>query len=520
MSLTVPKIDLLPEHLIDQIKAGEVIERPGNLVKEILENAIDAGATKLDLHIKNNGLDLISLKDNGHGMHFDDLPLAFSRHATSKISLFEDLYKLHSFGFRGEALASIAAISRVQCVSNESEIRIEGGQTLLHEKRNASIAGTHLVIQDLFFNTPARLKFIQSQNSEKQFLKRVIFSFILSNPQIEFLVKFDEEDKEIYPIAPDLLTRLKNILPKAQNSILHARRAYEQNELNVYLIPGQFKTPGKWQFVFINNRLILDKQFHRVLTNALTSGLGHDDFQYIACFDLPSESIDVNVHPSKTTIKCLESSKLMGLLTGTIKEMNPVKRSQIPAPSGAPTSFEMIEDSTQRTLQQERHDYNMEGHFSPHLLSKNDSGQLIWIGDEFFLLGRMAYSVKKLLYHFVQKMLLTTGPTIPLMVSEPYPAENIDKARVEELISSGLELELLGPGTLVLRGIPEWMNGFPLRPVVSAMLHNQDFSHLEIHSADWSSSTWETMISYFSKDELIQLKIAADLQILLKEKLK
>jgi DNA mismatch repair protein MutL len=102
MAFFPPQIDLLPEHLIDQIKAGEVIERPGNLIKEVLENAVDAGATKLELTLKNNGLDLIGLKDNGHGMRFNDLPLAFSRHATSKISRFEDLYKLHSFGFRGE----------------------------------------------------------------------------------------------------------------------------------------------------------------------------------------------------------------------------------------------------------------------------------------------------------------------------------------------------------------------------------------------------------------------------------
>jgi DNA mismatch repair protein MutL len=130
-----PKIDLLPEHLIDQIKAGEVIERPGNLIKEILENAVDAGSTKLELIIKNNGLDLISLKDNGHGMRLNDLPLAFSRHATSKISRFEDLYKLHSFGFRGEALASIAAISKLQCISSTADAKT-WGKTTLSDFRN------------------------------------------------------------------------------------------------------------------------------------------------------------------------------------------------------------------------------------------------------------------------------------------------------------------------------------------------------------------------------------------------
>src|SRR5690606_7658236 len=129
-----------------------------------------AGSSKIELTLRNNGLDLISSKDNGHGMHFDDLPLAFSRHATSKISRFEDLYKLTSFGFRGEALASIAAISKLQCISktkesaSASELRIEGSQTIFHGVRQTSPweHGTELVIQDLFFNTPARLKFIQS----------------------------------------------------------------------------------------------------------------------------------------------------------------------------------------------------------------------------------------------------------------------------------------------------------------------------------------------------------------------
>src|SRR5690606_11605816 len=171
------------------------------------ENAVDAGATQIELTLKNNGLDLISLKDNGHGMKFEDLPLAFSRHATSKISRFEDLYKLHSFGFRGEALASIAAISKLQCVSQTadsktaSELRIEGGQTLYHGERQTGTGGhgTELLIQDLFFNTPARLKFIQSQQAEKTFIRKIIFAFILSRPEIEFQIKIDEADKDIYP---------------------------------------------------------------------------------------------------------------------------------------------------------------------------------------------------------------------------------------------------------------------------------------------------------------------------------
>ena len=141
MLSSLPKIELLPEHLIDQIKAGEVIERPGNLIKEILENSIDAGSKRIELTIKNNGLDLINLKDDGHGISSTDLPMAFSRHATSKIHRFEDLYQLNSFGFRGEALASISSISKLQCLTfndfeeEGSEIRIEGGLTTYIGKR-------------------------------------------------------------------------------------------------------------------------------------------------------------------------------------------------------------------------------------------------------------------------------------------------------------------------------------------------------------------------------------------------
>jgi len=170
--MTPSNIKLLPEHLIDQIKAGEVIERPASIVKEVIENAIDAGATQIDVHIENNGMDLISIKDNGHGMSIDDLPYAFCRHATSKISRFEDIYSLHSFGFRGEALASLASVGRVSCVSvpranteNGGKIEIHGGKEISRVPYKGGAPGTSLYVKDLFFNTPVRMKFIRSSSS-------------------------------------------------------------------------------------------------------------------------------------------------------------------------------------------------------------------------------------------------------------------------------------------------------------------------------------------------------------------
>lgn len=532
MSLTVspPKIDLLPEHLIDQIKAGEVIERPGNLLKEVLENAVDAGATKIEITLQNNGLDLIVIKDNGHGMRAKDLPLAFSRHATSKISSFEHLYQLHSFGFRGEALASVAAISKVQCISftqgseKGAEIRIDGGRIVFEgERQKNSVAhGTELIIQDLFYNTPARLKFIQSMTSEKTFIKKVLYSFIYSHPEIEFQVKVNDEDKDIFPRTGTLMERLESIIPKAKTQILFNERFYENNELQIYLIPGNLKAPLRTQYIFINSRYILDKQPHRVICNALQAAFGHDDFHYIAFFTVPPDCIDVNVHPNKTIVKCMENSKMMSLLTSGVKEMATVRSVSNPVPQQvqSPQSFD-FEQTPSPTLLQERHEYNMEGIFSPHQLGLDASVQdgLFWI-DHFFVRQKWAYSATKLIEAFVRSKIETPAGQIPLLVSQPYSSLNVRPEQIQKLIEAGLELEELGADTLVLRSIPEWMNGFPLEEIVQNLLREKPFSNMEIHPKDWSSSTWEYMIQEFSLDELIDERIALSLPDLLKEKLR
>lgn len=535
MVLSPPKIDLLPEHLIDQIKAGEVIERPGNLIKEILENAMDAGATRLELTLKNNGMDLIALKDNGHGMRFNDLPLAFSRHATSKISRFEDLYKLRSFGFRGEALASIAAISKLQCLSKTadakapSELRIEGGETLFHGERQTSSFdhGTELVIQDLFFNTPARLKFIQSQQSEKTFIKKIIFAFILARHEVEFQIKFDENEKDIFPARTTLLERIQDIFPKAKDTILKTTRFYENNEVDLYLIPGSFKAPVKIQNIYINERYILDKQLHRVMTNGLMATFGTDDFHYVAHFHLPPDSIDVNVHPNKTVIKVMETSKLISLLTSSIKELlvrpkeTPVHHQPMGDLLGTPSfSSEAVESPM---LQQERHQYNMEGLFSPHGLPETPQGDLTWMGQ--FLIKKtgnlwLAVNAPKLLEAYTKSRLKMMASSIPLLVSEPFPAKGVRKEVMKELMDAGAEVEYLAKDTIVLRSIPDWMNGFPLKDVMTCLLQETPFNDIQINPLDWSSSTWEEMLEFFPIDEMITKKIACDLEAILKEKLK
>ncbi len=198
-----PSIKILPEHLIDQIKAGEVIEGAASLIKELVENSVDANSTQIKIHVENNGLDLISIEDNGLGMSMEELPLAFCRHATSKITRFEDLYSLGTFGFRGEALASIASISRVTTFSKPVEglggkLVYHGGKLISHLVMENLEQGTSIFVRDLFYNTPVRFKFVKSKISEKNAILKIINSFIISNPSIYFSVKWDDKDKTIF----------------------------------------------------------------------------------------------------------------------------------------------------------------------------------------------------------------------------------------------------------------------------------------------------------------------------------
>ncbi len=532
---TPPKIDLLPEHLIDQIKAGEVIERPGNLIKEILENALDAEATKLELTIRNNGLDLIALKDDGHGMRPEDLPIAFSRHATSKISRFEDLYQLRSFGFRGEALASIASVSKLQCISKtldgprSAELRIEGGEIVFQGERQVATQdhGTELVIQDLFYNTPARLKFIQGQQAEKSFIRKIVYAFILSTPTVEFQLKVDDGDKDIYPRRSTQAERIGDLFPRGADALVTSKRSYENFDLELFLVPGNLKAPVRLQNVFINGRYILDRQLHRVITAALLSASGSDDFHYVANVSLPPDSIDVNVHPNKTIIKVLEASKLISLLSATVKELVSVRASLATAPvppntAQAPASF-FDQLGTRPELQQERHEYNMEGLFSPHNLPASGPADLLWIENIFVkkIDARwIAVSGPKLIEAYTRERLRMMAGTIPLLVSEPFSARGIAQDALALLATGGAELEYLGPETLVLRSVPDWMSGFPLKEIVACLLYGTSFQELRINPADWSSSTWDEMLGFFSAAELVEKKISLDVGQLLREKLR
>ena len=304
------KIQKLPAFLIDQIKAGEVLESAASLVKEVIENSIDAQSDKVSISIEGNGLDFISIEDNGNGINYSDLPLAFSRHATSKIDKFDDLYSLSTFGFRGEALASIASISRVSCITttkdkNTSKIVIDGGKILSHSKLGEREKnGTSIYVKDLFYNTPVRLKFIKSKVSEKNALKKILYAFFISYPEVQFTLKLDTKEKLILPKLSrhNFSQRIKDMVEKDSNKITirQAQKIYDDHSVLVFVLSGHKKVQS-FNYHFINGRYFIDPKIKHI-TKSIFDKFSHREKSGVVVFiDAPKSKVDINIHPNHNT---------------------------------------------------------------------------------------------------------------------------------------------------------------------------------------------------------------------------
>ncbi|NDF11873.1 MAG: DNA mismatch repair endonuclease MutL [Proteobacteria bacterium] len=324
-------IRILPPVLINRIAAGEVIERPASAVKELLENAIDAGATRIDISIEQGGRNLISISDNGIGMDKDELSLALERHATSKLPD-EDLFNINSFGFRGEALPSIGAVSRLKLTSKAREaseawsIEVIGGEK--HDAAPASHnGGTRVEVRDLFFATPARLKFLKTERTEQQHITEVVKRVALSYPGIQFSLEGDSRKLLQLSAEPEglmagSLNRIAAILGKdfAANSIeIHAER--EGVKLTGYIgLPTFHRGTAQEQYLYVNNRPIKDRLVLGAIRGAYQDFMARDRHPVVVLFiDITPEMVDVNVHPAKAEVRFRDSNLVRGLIVSSFK---------------------------------------------------------------------------------------------------------------------------------------------------------------------------------------------------------
>lgn len=320
-------IRLLSENLANQIAAGEVIERPASVIKELVENALDAGATMIQVESDQGGR-FLRVVDNGQGIPADSLSLAFQRFATSKIQSYEDLWALNTMGFRGEALPSIASVSKVNTISRQAEdthaqfIRIHGGKTL-EEGQTGAPLGTSMTIQDLFYNTPARLKFMKTDNTEYGYIQKLMQSFALAYPEVSF--KWIKKGKEsLYTTGQgELMTVVRQLFGKQMAeslyTISHEHRAGKVTGALSY--PDFVRKDRNYQFFFINRRHVKVPGITRILDDIYQDLVPKRHYPVaILNLELPPDSLDVNVHPSKQEVKFKNFSQIYQMLKEAIQQ--------------------------------------------------------------------------------------------------------------------------------------------------------------------------------------------------------
>ncbi len=303
------RIKILPEHIVEKIAAGEVVERPASVVKELVENSIDARATKIFVFVKNGGIDEIRVVDNGIGMTKEEAKLAFQRHATSKISDEEDLNRIRTLGFRGEALPSIAAVSRVEMLTRRKEdlvgtkIIIEGGEIKSVEDVGCP-SGTSVTVRDIFFNTPARRKFLKSPNREFGYIKGIVEKYVLAYENIHF--KLMHNGRMVYHVPPaDLLSRIGRVWGKdgAENMVEVFKKG--KMEIQGFVSKPYLTRNDRGRIVvFVNGRFVSNSNIVRWIIDGYRTLLFRDSYPYaVIRINLPPEDVDVNVHPAKLYVK-------------------------------------------------------------------------------------------------------------------------------------------------------------------------------------------------------------------------
>lgn len=320
-------IKRLPETIANKIAAGEVVQRPASAVKELLENAIDAGADEITLIIKNAGKTLIQVIDNGCGMSEEDTLLAFERFATSKISTAEDLDNLHTLGFRGEALASIASIAQVELKTKRREdtlaslVRIDGSVFQETSKTHAP-DGTSIAIRNLFYNIPARRKFLKSDATEFKHIHDTILSQALAHPEIKW--KFISDGDEVFNLTTHSLTeRLNYFFGKDfSNGLIEFHESNDFANMQGFLgKPAMMKRTKNEQFLFINRRITQSRQLHHAILQGYGELLGEREQPfYLIYLEMPPHRFDVNVHPTKMEVRFADERSVYSLMLSVVKK--------------------------------------------------------------------------------------------------------------------------------------------------------------------------------------------------------
>lgn len=321
------RIKQLSKHLINQIAAGEVIERPASVVKELVENSIDAGATKISVEINNDCRD-IRVADNGSGIHPDDIMLAFSKHATSKIATDEDLFDIHTMGFRGEALSSIISISKLTCTTRTAEfdtgLKVKCENSEVKSAQTGCAVGTIMEIKDLFYNLPARLKFLKSSNTEFSYIQELVQSIALAHPQCSLELKKNGKQALKTSGQNNLLQTIKEVY--SSDVVANLKEVFKTDQLSNLKISGYVSTPDytrsskKSYHIYINSRTVKCPVFQKAIDTAYKSLIANGKYPFVVLnLEIPPADVDVNVHPTKKEVRYKNTNQIFNFIYTSIQ---------------------------------------------------------------------------------------------------------------------------------------------------------------------------------------------------------
>lgn len=516
------KIHVLPEPLINQIAAGEVVERPASVVKELVENSLDAGATDIRVAVENGGKKRIEVQDNGCGMHPDDALLALERHATSKIRDLADLEQISTLGFRGEALPSIASVSRLRLITSNgntpsgSEIAAEGGRV---QKEHAAgrARGTTLEIRDLFFNTPARKKFLKSRATELSHITGSLTEIALAHPEVHFTLHHNGRSLLNTPPVPSLLERAFQLFGLGmKENLMDVEEGREGLHLfGLVSVPGFTKPSGAHLNFYVNRRPVRDRTLRHAVYEAYETLLMRGRHPLVYLFlDVDPGMADVNVHPSKREVRFSNMRLIHDFLRDAVRmTVQGYGRSmqETPEPDTRPhPREERVREAVERYFRS-----HASGTASPETsrCSAGPSGtkpalpqkfapviQALFGKERLVPLGQIADSFivtqdregmilidqhaahERILYekfrrYYTRSRIPVQHLLIPLNLELTGKETVLLQGHLETLQRLGIEIEDFGHGTFIVKGVPMWVADTDIQEMVRSLL--EDLAELE-----------------------------------------
>lgn len=372
-------IQILSTQLANQIAAGEVVERPASVVKELCENSLDAGATKIDVEVQQGGAKLLKVRDNGFGISKEQLPLALSRHATSKIAQLEDLEAVSTLGFRGEALASIASVSRLSLTSNCDDggwmATSEGRDMAVQLKPAAHPRGTSVEVRDLFFNTPARRKFLRTDNTEYKRIDDSLKKLALSHMGVSFSLKHNNKVQFSLRAAVGQLEQEKRVADLCGSTFMQQALFLDDNRSGLRLwgwigLPTFSRSQGDLQYFFVNGRNIKDKVVSHAVRQAYQDVLYHGRHPaYVLFLEIAPTDVDVNVHPTKHEVRFRDSGSVHTFVSSTLvkalasdRPQDHLQQHQSISPSGDENQSDAMDQSSLQLANYANVDYSRPWH--------------------------------------------------------------------------------------------------------------------------------------------------------------